>query len=140
MRTLLITILPLIGLGCAAHDAGTALEITARSTANQPRLWSTVVAVVRTFARERGFTLEHDSRGASAKSQFDTYLVEPPNQPAATTVVVYREPDRVTIDISEIGVCRPSRKHLEIQRALRMRLEAVGLIVSQTDPSIVITF
>jgi len=37
-------------------------------------------------------------------------------------------------------VWRPSRKHIEIRKALKKRLEADGFVVERTEPSIVVTF
>lgn len=134
MRTVLIAILPLLVLGCAADHVGTAMEVRATSPTSQGRLWSAVDAAVRGFARERGFRLE-----ASA-SDFRTYIVEAPNQPTAITIVAARRFDSATIDISEVGVGRPSREHRDIQSALKIRLEAGGLLVSRIKPTLVVTF
>ena len=68
------------------------------------------------------------------------YAVEPPDQSSATSLHVLPKPDVIRIELSEIGVSRPSRKQRDIQRALKLRLEAAGLVVSGTDPSIVVTF
>ena len=137
MRKLVIAILPLLVLGCAVHDAGSALEVTAASKSTRAQLGRTVDAIVRSFAREHGFRLEHES---SSRSRFQTYAVEPPDQPAATSLYVFYEPDGARIEISEIGVSRPSRKHLDIRRAIKTRLESAGLTVSRTEPTIIPTF
>ena len=137
MRSVIIAILSLLVSGCAGHDAGTAIEVTPASKTSRARLRPTVNAVVRSFAQERGFRLQHES---SKGNGFQTYAVEPPDQPAATCLYVFPEPDAVTIEINEIGVSHPSHKHLEIQRVLKTRLEAAGLLARRTDPRVVITF
>ncbi len=57
MRALFISILPLLVLGCAGHDAGSSVEVTATSSAARARLWPTVSTIVQSYARERGFGL-----------------------------------------------------------------------------------
>lgn len=139
MGALLISILPLIVLGCAGHDAGSAVDVTATSRSVRGRLWPTVSTIVHSYAQERGFRLM-DGKPSSSPPRRLWYAVDPPDQPLATSLHVFPKPDVVTIEISEIGVSRPSRKQIDIQRALKARLEAAGLVVSRTEPSIVVTF
>ena len=139
MRALFISILPLLVLGCAGHDAGSAVEVTAASSAARARLWPTVSTIVQSYTRERGFRLMHGKASSSRPNDL-WYAVEAPDQPSATSLHVLPQPDVIRIELSEIGVSRPSRKQRDIQRALKGRLEAAGLVVSRTEPSIVVTF
>ena len=133
MRTLLMTLLPLFAAGCA-QDAGSALHVTARSSST--RVGPRVSAIVQSFARERGFQRLPDP---SIGPTFQTYHVEPPNQAATTSLYVFPEPGAARIEISEVGVWRPSPKHVEIRRALKTRLEAAGFAVSRIEPHIFVT-
>jgi hypothetical protein len=138
MRTLVIAILPLLAFGCAGHDAGSALAVSARSKTAPSHVWPTVKAVVRSFARERGYRVTHE--GVSPRAPFQTYAVDRPNEPSRMSLVISPWADEARVELSEIGVQRPSHKQVEIRNALKTRLEAAGLIVVQTDPSIVVTF
>jgi hypothetical protein len=137
MRKLLIALLPLLAVGCAAHDAGSALEVKARSKGT--RVGPSVTAIVRSFARERAFRRLPGSE-ASGGPQFQAYLIAPPQQPAGASLYVFPESDIARIEISETCVWRPSPAHVEVRRALKTRLEVAGFIVSRTEPHIIVTF
>jgi len=99
-----------------------------------------VDAVVLAFTRERGFPLQHDRRADQKGERFAVFSADPPDPTGTTTLSVFYDPDAVHIEISEVGACRPSRKHVSIRRALEQRLEAAGFRVSKTTPRIIITF
>jgi len=133
MHRLLVFILPLFVIGCAGHDAGSAVEVTAASQTARARLWPTVDAIVRSFAREHGFRLGHERK---KQPRFQTYV----EYYSAMSLIVSPDTDSVRIEISETGVSFPSSMHRRIRRGLRERLEAAGLVVTRTEPHIIVTF
>ena len=134
MHKLLIALVVLCAAGCVAHDASTAFEVRGAST----RLWPDVNAIVRSYARERGFRFLHG--GSPGPSDYKTYDANPPGRPYSTTLFVYRESDAVRLELIETGVSRPSARHRDIERDLKTRFEASGMRVSPTQPHTVVTF
>jgi hypothetical protein len=133
MLRLLALILALFVFGCAGHDAGSAVEVTAASRSARARLWPTVDAIVHSFAREHGFRLWHERK---KQPRFQTYS----EYYSAISLVVFPDTDSIRIEISETGVSFPSQKQRSILRGLRERLEAAGLVVTRTEPHIIVTF
>jgi hypothetical protein len=140
MRPLLLAALAVLTGACSCHDAGSAFKVSAASTLPDRQLWRRVDAVVRAFARERKFPLLQTSGAQSKGNRCDVFSVDPPDPTGTTSLSVFYDPDTVHIEVSEVGVCRPSRKHISIRQALETRLETAGFRVSKTTPRIIITF
>jgi len=103
-------------------------------------LWQRVDTVVRAFAGERGFPFLQATGSRSKGDRCEVFSVDPPDPTGTTSLCVFYDPGEVHMEISEVGVCRPSRKHLSIRRALETQLEAAGFHVSKATPRIAITF
>jgi|ERR1043166_3104328 hypothetical protein len=140
MRLLLIAAIASLASACACHDVGSAFKVSAASTLPDRQLWQRVDTVVRAFTRERGFPFLQATGTRSKGDRCEVFSVDPPDPTGTTSLSVFYDPGEVHIEISEVGACRPSRKHVSIREALEMRLKAAGLRVWKTDPRLIITF
>jgi hypothetical protein len=115
MRFIVLAALACLTGACTCDDAGSAFKVSAAATLPDRQLWRRVDAIVLAFARERGFPLQHDSGAQSKGGRFQTFSADPPDPTGTTTLSVFYDLDAIHIEISEVGVCRPSRKHVSIR-------------------------
>lgn len=143
MRYLAIAVCAFAALRCDGGEFnGSALEVTGRRGGTKRQVWEQVERIVSSVARERRL-----SRGPVNLNRPDYLLNEkmyygyyPSSSGTNISVHCRRELRRpIEVEITEVGVSRPSRAHLALLRDLRGRLLKGGMLVSRGEPRTIVT-
>jgi hypothetical protein len=143
VRYIAVAFLALAALRCEAGDfTGSALEVTGKRGSADHHVWGRVDRIVSLVARRHRLI-----PGATNPNRPDYLLNEKmyyayyPTRSGTNIDVTYRrEMHRpIEIEITEIGVPRPSPAHLALLRDLRYGLSRNGLSVKRGEAHTIVT-